>query len=67
MVSRALEEGLRLQGLTASPLKGPAGNVEFFAYLALDDRLESTSVRAAIDASLAEVEAEQGIGEVDDE
>lgn len=67
VVSRALEEGLRLQGLTPSPLKGPAGNVEFFAYLTLDDRLESTSVRAAIDASLAEVEAEQGIGEVDDE
>jgi len=32
-VEWAVEAGLALQGLTASPIRGPAGNVEFFAHL----------------------------------
>ena len=54
VVSDALGEGLCLRGLTVSPLKGPAGNVEFFAHFTLDDRVEGTSVGVAIEACLAE-------------
>jgi 23S rRNA (cytidine1920-2'-O)/16S rRNA (cytidine1409-2'-O)-methyltransferase len=54
VIGDALGEGLRLRGLTVSPLKGPAGNVEFFAHFTLDDRVESTSVGEAIEACLAE-------------
>ena len=33
MVSAAAEHGLRLNGVTASPLPGPSGNVEYFLWL----------------------------------
>jgi 23S rRNA (cytidine1920-2'-O)/16S rRNA (cytidine1409-2'-O)-methyltransferase len=35
VVEAAAEHGLALKGLTKSPLKGPAGNVEFLGYFAL--------------------------------
>jgi len=50
----AMNNRLRALGLTPSPLKGPAGNLEFFAYLSRDESLESTSIEEAIAASLAE-------------
>lgn len=48
-------EGLGLHGLTASPIRGPAGNVEFFAHV----RASSSSVdaEASIDAALSEAAA----------
>lgn len=36
LFTTAQELGLRITGLTASPLRGPAGNVEFLALLALE-------------------------------
>ena len=50
----ATNNKLRARGLTASPLKGPAGNLEFLAYLSRDECLESIGVDEAITASLAE-------------
>jgi 23S rRNA (cytidine1920-2'-O)/16S rRNA (cytidine1409-2'-O)-methyltransferase len=37
----ALDHGLAVRGLIASPLKGPAGNVEFLAHLS-QGRLETS-------------------------
>ena len=48
----ATAQGWRVGGLTASPLRGPAGNVEFLLYLAKAG--EGTDVAAAITACLAE-------------
>jgi 23S rRNA (cytidine1920-2'-O)/16S rRNA (cytidine1409-2'-O)-methyltransferase len=31
VIDQAAEEGLALEGLTASPLRGPAGNIEYLA------------------------------------
>jgi 23S rRNA (cytidine1920-2'-O)/16S rRNA (cytidine1409-2'-O)-methyltransferase len=50
----AISNGLRIRGLTLSPLRGPAGNLEFFAYLSRDQRLGSISVEEAIAASIVE-------------
>jgi 23S rRNA (cytidine1920-2'-O)/16S rRNA (cytidine1409-2'-O)-methyltransferase len=50
----AIGGGLRLRGLTPSPLRGPAGNVEFFCYLSRDERLDSISIEEAVDACLNE-------------
>jgi 23S rRNA (cytidine1920-2'-O)/16S rRNA (cytidine1409-2'-O)-methyltransferase len=54
VIRRAVEEKLRLVGLTASPLRGPAGNVEFFAHLSRDQRLEGIDVREALEECLGE-------------
>ncbi len=32
VIAWAADQGLRLGGITTSPLRGPAGNREFFAY-----------------------------------
>jgi 23S rRNA (cytidine1920-2'-O)/16S rRNA (cytidine1409-2'-O)-methyltransferase len=49
------KERLPLRGMTASPIRGPAGNVEFFAHLG---RLgPSVDSNAAINAALAVAEA----------
>ena len=47
--------GLRLGGLTASPLRGPAGNVEFLAVWSLGEPLGADETAAQIARSLAAV------------
>lgn len=42
MVAWTASHGLRLRGLTTSPLLGPAGNREFFLHLILDNSRELT-------------------------
>ena len=54
VVGEAVGRGLRLRGLTPSPLRGPAGNVEFFSYLSRDERMDSISIEEAMDACLSE-------------
>jgi 23S rRNA (cytidine1920-2'-O)/16S rRNA (cytidine1409-2'-O)-methyltransferase len=49
--------GLRVRGLTPSPLRGPAGNVEFFSHLSRDQRLESVTIEEAVEACLREAES----------
>ncbi len=52
VVAQAAELGLRLRGVTASPILGPAGNREFLVWLS---RLgEPADAEASIDAALAE-------------
>jgi len=53
----AMENRLRIRGLIPSPLKGPAGNLEFFAHLSRDEYLESINVEEAITSALTEAEA----------
>jgi 23S rRNA (cytidine1920-2'-O)/16S rRNA (cytidine1409-2'-O)-methyltransferase len=53
----AINDRLRVRGLTPSPLKGPAGNLEFFAYLSHDERRENIDLEEAITASLEEAES----------
>jgi 23S rRNA (cytidine1920-2'-O)/16S rRNA (cytidine1409-2'-O)-methyltransferase len=50
--STAAELGLGITGLTASPLRGPAGNIEFLAALA--PNVSSLAMDDAIDGALAE-------------
>jgi 23S rRNA (cytidine1920-2'-O)/16S rRNA (cytidine1409-2'-O)-methyltransferase len=57
VIQGAWKEGLRLRGVTASPLKGPAGNVEFFVYLSLGDEAASVEEQESIDNALAEAQA----------
>ncbi|MEO8607638.1 MAG: TlyA family RNA methyltransferase [Chloroflexota bacterium] len=40
----AHQQQFSIRGLTTSPLKGPAGNIEFLAWLARDNRLESHAI-----------------------
>jgi 23S rRNA (cytidine1920-2'-O)/16S rRNA (cytidine1409-2'-O)-methyltransferase len=54
VVGEAVGKGLRLRGLIHSPLRGPAGNVEFFSYLSRDRRMESISLEEAVEACLGE-------------
>lgn len=51
----AEELGLGVVGLTASPLRGPAGNIEFLAHLA--PGASSVEAEPAIEAALAEASA----------
>jgi 23S rRNA (cytidine1920-2'-O)/16S rRNA (cytidine1409-2'-O)-methyltransferase len=51
----AEELGLGIAGLTASPLRGPAGNIEFLA--ALSPHVSSISMEDAIEQALAEAPA----------
>lgn len=44
--------GFKVLGLMPSPLKGPAGNVEFLAYLGLDQGKEGVNVREAVERCL---------------
>jgi 23S rRNA (cytidine1920-2'-O)/16S rRNA (cytidine1409-2'-O)-methyltransferase len=59
-VQGAVRAGLRMRGLTASPLRGPAGNVEFFAYLTNDVRLDNICLPDATEVALAEARSIQG-------
>jgi 23S rRNA (cytidine1920-2'-O)/16S rRNA (cytidine1409-2'-O)-methyltransferase len=52
----AAEQGLGVTGLTASPLRGPAGNIEFLAALA--PKVFSIPMNDAIDRALAEAPSE---------
>lgn len=52
VIEKATAHGLGLRGLTKSPLKGPAGNIEFLAYLARG--AESIDEGAGIDAVMNE-------------
>jgi len=55
VIEAAAGSGLGLQGLMPSPLRGPAGNVEFLAWLVLGSKGSNTD--AAVEACLREVEA----------
>jgi 23S rRNA (cytidine1920-2'-O)/16S rRNA (cytidine1409-2'-O)-methyltransferase len=55
VVGQAVGRGLRLRGLNPSPLRGPAGNVEFFCHLSRDQRVDSISIEEAIETCLGEV------------
>ncbi|MFQ5812651.1 MAG: TlyA family RNA methyltransferase [Anaerolineae bacterium] len=50
----ALDHGLAVRGLIASPLKGPAGNVEFLTHLSKDRREASIEIEEAIAKCLEE-------------
>jgi 23S rRNA (cytidine1920-2'-O)/16S rRNA (cytidine1409-2'-O)-methyltransferase len=54
VIGLAERERLRTRGLTPAPLKGPAGNVEFFIHLSRDPRLDSISIEEALDVCLRE-------------
>ena len=60
VVGLAMREGLRIRGLTPAPVRGPAGNVEFFIHLSRDQRLDSINIEEALDVCLSEAE---GIGQ----
>ena len=54
-LAEADENGLAPQGLTASPLRGPAGNIEFLALLTRDG--EHADIEQLVERALAEAEA----------
>jgi 23S rRNA (cytidine1920-2'-O)/16S rRNA (cytidine1409-2'-O)-methyltransferase len=56
LFSTADELGLGIVGLTASPLRGPAGNIEFLAVLA--PNVSSITMNDAIERALAEAPTE---------
>ena len=56
IIRRAMEEELRVRGLTPVPLRGPAGNVEFFIHLSRDQRLDNIHIEEALDACLVQAE-----------
>ncbi|HEU0164655.1 MAG TPA: TlyA family RNA methyltransferase [Thermomicrobiales bacterium] len=56
-LASAIENGLMPEGVVASPLRGPAGNVEFLANLALGvARPSDESLSAMIDQAMAEAD-----------
>ena len=50
----AVDAGFVVAGLMRSPLRGPAGNIEFLAWLHRGDIAPSLDVEAAIDSALAD-------------
>jgi len=54
VVSAAAGIGLRLHGVTASPLPGPSGNVEFFAWLRRGEPLDEGAAAALVRTAVAE-------------
>ncbi|WP_433263109.1 TlyA family RNA methyltransferase [Actinosynnema sp. CS-041913] len=54
VVAAAAGIGLRLHGVTASPLPGPSGNVEFFAWLRRGEPLAADTAAALVRAAVAE-------------
>jgi 23S rRNA (cytidine1920-2'-O)/16S rRNA (cytidine1409-2'-O)-methyltransferase len=54
----ALDHGLAVRGLMASPLKGPAGNVEFLAHLGKDCIEVSIEIQQAITRCLSQTSDE---------
>ncbi|HEX5502024.1 MAG TPA: TlyA family RNA methyltransferase, partial [Thermomicrobiales bacterium] len=59
-VDDARGAGFAMLGLTPSPLRGPAGNVEFLAYLRRDAPNDGTTAGELAEAALAEVPAVVG-------
>lgn len=53
----AMAHGYAVRGLTASPLRGPAGNVEFLAHLASNADTPSAALEPLVAAALAEAAA----------
>lgn len=51
-VSFALEIGLKVRGLTYSPIKGPEGNIEYLLYLS---KQEGTTDKGKLDAEISRV------------
>ncbi|TQM83878.1 23S rRNA (cytidine1920-2'-O)/16S rRNA (cytidine1409-2'-O)-methyltransferase [Saccharothrix saharensis] len=54
VVASAAGLGLRLRGVTASPLPGPSGNVEFFVWLRRGEPLDAADATALVRAAVAE-------------
>ncbi|MEU7529653.1 TlyA family RNA methyltransferase [Saccharothrix sp. NPDC042600] len=54
VVAAAAGLGLRLRGVTASPLPGPSGNVEYFAWLRRGEPLDADSAAALVRTAVAE-------------
>ncbi|MFE2755384.1 TlyA family RNA methyltransferase [Actinosynnema sp. NPDC059335] len=54
VVASAAGLGLRLHGVTASPLPGPSGNVEFFVWLRRGEPLDAADAAALVRAAVAE-------------
>ena len=54
VVASAAGLGLRLHGVTASPLPGPSGNVEFFVWLRRGEPLDAADATALVGAAVAE-------------
>lgn len=54
VMTLAMDCALRVCGLTPSPLKGPAGNIEFFVYLSRDEDLQDIDIQEAIASALVE-------------
>lgn len=54
VVTSATGLGLRLHGVTASPLPGPSGNVEFFVWLRRGEALDAADATALVRAAVAE-------------
>ncbi|GAB3008076.1 TlyA family RNA methyltransferase [Saccharothrix stipae] len=53
VVGSAAGLGLRLHGVTASPLPGPSGNVEFFVWLRRGEPLDAADAAALVRAAVA--------------
>lgn len=59
VLEAATAEGYAVRGLIRSPLKGPAGNIEFLAWLAYgDERVSAPEVEVFIDRTLDESAAD---------
>jgi 23S rRNA (cytidine1920-2'-O)/16S rRNA (cytidine1409-2'-O)-methyltransferase len=54
VLSSAAQRGLRVLGVTASPLPGPAGNVEYFAWLRCGEPLGHEDMAAMVDQAVRE-------------
>ncbi|MBB5959348.1 23S rRNA (cytidine1920-2'-O)/16S rRNA (cytidine1409-2'-O)-methyltransferase [Saccharothrix tamanrassetensis] len=54
VVGAAAGIGLRLHGVTASPLPGPSGNVEFFVWLRRGEPLDAEAAAALVRTAVAE-------------
>lgn len=54
VVASAAGLGLRLHGVTASPLPGPSGNVEFFAWLRRGEPLPAEAAAELVRAAVAD-------------
>jgi 23S rRNA (cytidine1920-2'-O)/16S rRNA (cytidine1409-2'-O)-methyltransferase len=48
------EHGLRTHGVVASPLPGPAGNIEYFAWLRRGEPLDTDQVTALVETAVRE-------------
>jgi 23S rRNA (cytidine1920-2'-O)/16S rRNA (cytidine1409-2'-O)-methyltransferase len=54
VVAAAAKLGLRLHGVTASPLPGPSGNVEFFVWLRRGEPLDTESAAELVRTAVVE-------------